>query len=64
MRFWWHVCILAPLLAFAATDRFLEQPDLAPLPGQAPGDSQQYPLGRKADRLPIYRSEVEPPPGN
>ncbi len=64
MRFWWHVCILAPLPAFAATDRFLEQPDFAPSPGQAPDDSQQYPLGRKADRLPIYRSEAEPPPGN
>ncbi len=64
MRFWWPVCILVPVLTFAATYRFLDQPSLTQLAAEAPDDSPQYPLGRKADRLPLYRSEVELPAGN
>jgi hypothetical protein len=59
MRLSWLACILVPVLTFSAIYQFLDQPSLPNSPAESSDDSQQYPIGQKADRLPLYRSEVQ-----
>ncbi|HEY2419605.1 MAG TPA: hypothetical protein VGH84_16930, partial [Steroidobacteraceae bacterium] len=58
MRPLWWVCIFLGVVTFSVSYQLFHQPSFPDRSPGAPDESEQYPLGRKSDRLPIHRDEA------